>query len=185
MNGTMYNHAPSTGFYTGNGPIHSSYQTYYPSTFTPNTRQLYPSDRYNNTNSQQTFNPLPMKSNSFNHQDNNLQRQFYTNSFQQQSTNPNVYNFENIGSAPTAYYDQIHARVRSNPVAKQKQNSISTNSSLQYPYTQPSSPNSTIPPTLANTTGQTNPTFLVVPGAQPNTSSPAVQVIYRFDYREY
>ncbi|CAF0983568.1 unnamed protein product [Adineta steineri] len=174
MNGTMYGHDPSIGFYTGNGPMHSSYVNYYPTTFTPNSHihQLYQAVRQDNIKSQQqTFNPLSTKSNNSNQYGSDIQHQFYPNNPPQQITNPNVYNFENGGLASIAYYDNIRARVRSNPVTNQHQSSISTNSSIQYPYTQ--SPSMQQTPTTVNS--QADPNFLVVPGAQTNRSSSPLQ----------
>ncbi|CAF0920265.1 unnamed protein product [Adineta ricciae] len=150
MNGLIYGHDLSAGFYTGNGPIHPSYHNYYPSTFTPSAH-LHQYTRQDFSNTQQT---------------NDFQQQFYTNSYQQPLqqplTNPNVYNFETSGAATLAYYDNIHARVRSN----QHKSSISTNSSIQYPYTQSPVSNASERPTSANANGQTDPTFLVVPGTE-------------------
>lgn len=66
INGTIRSHDPSIGFYTGNGPIPTSY----PSTFTVNPRQ--------STSFQHTF-PL------------NYNQQGTSNS----TANSNVYNFQN------------------------------------------------------------------------------------------
>ena len=161
MNGLIYGHDLSAGFYTGNGPIHPSYQNYYPSTFTPGAH-LHQYTRQDFSNTQQT---------------NDFQQQFYTNSYQQPLqqplTNPNVYNFETSGAATLAYYDNIHARVRSN----QHKSSISTNSSIQYPYTQSPVSNTSERPTSANANGQTDPMFLVVPGTETTEPPTSYEVI--------
>ncbi|UJR13401.1 hypothetical protein I4U23_000416 [Adineta vaga] len=166
MNGLMYGYDPSAGFYTGNGPIHQSYQNHYPSTFTPNSH-LNPYTRQNYNNSQQI--------NELQQQQQQQQQQLYTNNYSQQSTNANVYNFETSSAATLAYYDNIHARVRSNPVTNQHPNSVSTNSSLQYPYTQSPGSNLSERPMSTKPNGQIDPTFLVVPGTQTNRSSSPYQ----------
>jgi hypothetical protein len=182
MNGVMYSHDQPTGFYTGSDPIHPTYRNQYPSTFTTNSHlnQSYSHNTNGNNYSQQTFKPAPMQSNSFTQQDIDMQRQLYMTNLQQQPTNPNVYNFENGGLSSTAYYDRIHAQVRSNTPAYQQQNSTSTNtinSSFQHPYTQSLSPDSSRQPTPLMTNNQTEPTFLVVPGAGPVKSTSPPQVI--------
>ncbi|CAF0970491.1 unnamed protein product [Adineta steineri] len=138
-------------------------------------QRLVPTDTYipkdNIKSQQQTFNPLSTKSNNSNQYGSDIQHQFYPNNPPQQTTNPNVYNFENGGLASIAYYDNIRARVRSNPVTNQHQSSISTNSSIQYPYTQ--SPSMQQTPTTVNSQADSN--FLVVPGAQTNRSSSPLQ----------
>lgn len=160
MNGTMYGHDPSLGFYTGNGPMHPSYEPYYPSTFTPNAHP-YPYGH-------QDYLPSPPT--------NDVQQPFYADGYPQQpSTHPNVYNFETLTPATIAYYDNIHARVRSNAPVSQHPSSISTNSSLQYPFTNSPGLNSAEQATSAPTNGHADPTFLVVSGNQPNLS-PSPQV---------
>jgi hypothetical protein len=182
MNGTMYSQDPSSGFYTGNGPIHSSYDSQYPSTFQTNVNihELYARTRRDNMNSQQAY------SNNFNQHDNNVQRPFYNNN--QPSTNNSVYNFENGGLTSTEYYNRIHAHFRSNSVAAgQNSNTIpmpTTNSKFQQHHTHSSSVNSSRQQTPAVFNGQAEPTFLVVPAAELSRSSPIIQVIYTFDYRE-
>jgi len=189
MYGTIYSPDPSTGFYIGNDPIHTSYDNPYPSTFTTNVHlnHLHQPIKRDNINSKQTYNPLPVQSNGFNQHDNNIQHLFHTNN-NQQSTKTNLWNFENDGLASTEYYNRIHARTRSNTTAPyQNPNSSSTtttNSTFQPSYNHSSSPNPSRQPTPAIFNSQMEPTFLVVPAIELNRSSPLIQVIYTFYYQE-
>lgn len=167
----MYSEDPPTGFYTGNGPIYPSYDNQYPSTFQPNLHT-----RRDNNHFQQTYNPLINQSNQY---DNHIQHPSYTNN---NNNNNHIYNFENGGLGSAEYYDRIHAQIRSNgQINNQKQNdslSITTNNtSFQPQYNQTSSVNPSRQPTPAISNGHTEPTFLVVPAAELNRSSPIVQVI--------
>jgi len=175
MNGTMYSQDPFTGFYTGNGPINPSYDSQNVSTFTPNVHihQFYASTKRDNINLQQTYQPVSTQPNNFN----------------QQSTNTNVYNFENSGLASTEYYNRVHARKRSNTPATGENPNFSsanaTNSNVQRSFNHSSSINSSRQPTPAVPNGRIEPTFLVVPGSELSTETPLIQVIDRFYYREH
>lgn len=160
MNGTMYSQDPSLGYYTGNGPIPSSYQSQYPSTFTTN---VYPNQLY----------PPPMQSNHFNqHDNNNIQHQFYPNNNNNNqpsaNTNTNVYNFENGATISADYYNRVHAQIRSNTPGNYL-NSDSTNNGTNS--------NISRQPTPAVFNGQIDPTFLVVAGNNMTRTSPPIQVI--------
>ena len=167
MNGTMYSQDPSIGFYTGNGPISTSYQSQYPSTFTPtmHLHQLITSNR------------LPMQSNNhFNQYEQNVQHSFYPND-QQQSANGNVYHFENGASMSADYYNRVHGQIRSNTPATYPHSDT-------YPPPPPSS-NLSRQPTPATINGQSEPTFLVVSGVDTSRSSPPTQVIEKFRFHQF
>lgn len=162
MNGTTHSHDPSIGFYTGNGPIPSSYQTQYPSTFTTNVhlQQLYPSNR------RESINRLPIQSNHVN----------------QQAATANVYNFQNGASTSADYYNRIHAQTRSNtPGTYPNSTNNTTNSNFQQTYIYPPTPNLVRQPTPAVPNEHLEPTFLVVPAAEINGTISPVPVIHRFD----
>ena len=105
INGTIRSHDPSIGFYTGNGPIPTSY----PSTFTVNPRQ--------STSLQHTF-PL------------NYNQQGTSNS----TANSNVYNFQNGATNPTGYYAQPRSNTPgAYPTANNQLKQSSTSATLNVP----------------------------------------------------
>ncbi|CAF3076843.1 unnamed protein product [Rotaria sp. Silwood2] len=176
MNGTTDSHDMSTSYYIGNNPIKTSSNDQYPSTFTPNVHmnQSCLSTKRNNINSEQTFKPLPIKPNNFSQHDNN------NNNIQKQqaSTNLSVYNFENDALSSTAYYDHIHAQVRTNIPIFQHNNSTSTNttnSTMHHEHNNSLSPDPSRQPTPAIPHGQTESTFLVIPAAKTNGQTTILQ----------
>lgn len=192
MNGFINNHDPSTGYYTGNDPIQSSYYGHYPSTFTTNihTPQSYLLQQYdnnNNNNLQQPFLSSDPKLNGLTRHNFDIQHQFNTMNFQKQdqpSANSNVYNFENGGLDAIAYYDRIHTHIQQN---HQQQNITSTNTNhlnVDYLYTQSPSPNLLRQTTPAIPNSQTESTFLVIPATTSNGSSNLIQVTDIFHFKE-
>jgi hypothetical protein len=117
MNGNIYSHDLPNGYYNGNGPI---YRKNYSSTSTPNnySRHTYSAPTHENNHLQQI-----KQTNTVN------QRHSYRINLQQQQqrTHLDKYNYESGGSSSssTAYYNRIHAQVRSNTPVHHGQNSSS------------------------------------------------------------
>jgi len=113
MNGSLYSHDLTNGYYTDIVPVYRNNDS---SKFTPNSTNIYLRHSY----APSTHENLYLKqSNSIN------QRHVYRNNLQQQQrSNLDKYNFENRKSpSSTAYYDRIHEQVRSNTPVHSNRNS--------------------------------------------------------------
>ncbi len=104
MNGSLYSHDLTNGYYTDIVPV---YRNNHSCKCTPN---IYPRHSYSPSTHENLHLQQEKQSNSIN------QRHIYrVNLQQQQRSNLDKYNFENRKSpSSTAYYDRIHAQVRSN-----------------------------------------------------------------------
>jgi hypothetical protein len=157
MNGSIYRHDPSNGYCTGTGPICCNNHT---STFTPNSTNIHFRHSHVPVAHQTIHSPQLKQASTVN------QRHVYMiNLQQQQQLNLDPYNFENNGSSSTtAYYDRIHAQVRSTtPVSHTPHiHSPKSKSSRETTYTV--------------TNGPIKGNLPVASGNKPTRSSPQRQV---------
>ena len=170
MNDPIYDHHHlSTGSYAGNGTVTSSYQSPYPSTFTPNTHltHSYSPARHEQSRRQANSKPSIMQSSSFNQRDIDLHHRFDRMNLHPISSHLNGYPVESDESTSTAYYDRIHAQVRSHASAS-RQYQHSTSHDTNHSNTQYSHP----PPPPRMNAAQSEATFLVVPAIEPTEQLP-------------
>jgi len=117
MNGSLYSHDLTNGYYTDIVPVYRNNDS---SKFTPNSTNIYIRHSYAPSTHEHLHLKQEKQSSSIN------QRDVCRISLQQQQSNLDKYNFENRKSpSSTAYYDRIHAQVRSNtPVNSNRNSSI-------------------------------------------------------------
>ena len=181
MNDPIYgrHHHLSTGAYAGNRTVHSSYQSSYPSTFTPDTHltHSYSPARHEQSHRQANCKPSIMQSSSFNQRDIDLRHRFDRMNLHPISSHVNGYPVESDESTSTAYYDRIHAQVRSHGSAS-RHYPHSTSHDINQSNAQYSHPHS--PPAM--NAAQSEATFLVMPAIETTDPMSQHQVNHRTEH---